>query len=170
METELPLTPAQERFHELKIIGGFKSDVDVANFLGIDNSTVSKYLSRSADPSKRRDPPDRTLDRFRDKLILAGKLDRGSGALVLNESHQSEVEELRERAEQAEKKLAEVRRGLRRLLAQADDPPPVHGVSSDVSDALQSSAGVAASTEATELRERPRSYRAGEPSGGKRKP
>ncbi len=66
MGTEHYRTPAHARFLQLKEAGGFDSADQVAEFLGLDKSTISRYLSD--DPKQHRDPRPQVLELFEHKL------------------------------------------------------------------------------------------------------
>lgn len=125
------------------------------------------FISQACDAGSPTAPSPATM-----KLMQMVFADEIAAPMQLRESPHppSELEIWRGRARRAEKKLAEVQSGLRRLLAATNDAPPVHGVSSDIDQTLRSSVDAAASTAESEIQERPPSYRAGAPSGGKRKP
>jgi predicted transcriptional regulator len=86
-------TREQTAFSELMERSGFKKAVDVAKFLGVSKSAVSRYLSCE------RDPPRTTLELFRKKLE---ERDRGGSS---RDENPAEEYVLREHAE----KLLEIR-------------------------------------------------------------
>jgi transcriptional regulator with XRE-family HTH domain len=140
------------------------SQAEIARQLELSPGMISQYLNTELEAA-----PSRTvLKLFR---ILLNQ------PMALHDSAtESERELWRRRAKTAEQKIHELQTGLRKLLRVATethadtDVPPVHGVSSDVSEKLHTSATTAASREPSVSPEPRRSRPTDAPSGGKQKP